>query len=267
MRRTQLIFFIFTGFVFLFTIYTYRSHLQDEKYSFITQRQQPEAHQLRIELEAEPNVKSSIQCEDCTKQFNDGIKIETEKEDRINSMAKKREIWISMGLCFSKNTEMYGKEKYPYAEVTPLAVILWYHFFLDIRVILYLIYDAGEIEDRRKLYEEQLKQTNVEIRWVKSGDMSCVTKSQLIRMWAFQEPMINDEDIIITVDVNLFVVGPQILKPIHEYPNVKIWVFQWHNTAFIETGIGETFKQSLIAAKSRGIYAVILLYLFCVRKF
>ena len=107
MRRTQLIFFIFTGFVFLFTIYTYRSHLQDEKDSFITQQQQqPEAHQLRKELEAEPNVKSSIQCKDCTKQFNDDIKIETEKVDRIYSMAKKREIWISMGLCFSKNTEM-----------------------------------------------------------------------------------------------------------------------------------------------------------------
>merc|ERR550539_1120043 len=131
-----------------------------------------------------------------------------------------------MGLCFSKNTEMYGKEKYPYAEVTPLALILWYHFFPDIRVILYLIYDAGEIEDRRKLYEEQLKQTNVEIRWVKSGDMSCVTKSQIIRMWAF-------------------------LEPIHENPNVKIWVFQWHNAAFIDTGIGETFNQNLMAAESR----------------
>ena len=261
MRRTQLIFPL-TGFVILFTIYNYRSYLQDKKYSFVTQQKQPEAHQLRKELEAEPNVKSSIQCEDCTKQFNDGIKIETKKVDRINSMTKKREIWISMGLCFSKNTEMYGKEKYPYAEVTPLALILWYHFFPDIRVILYLIYDADEIEDRRKLYEEQLKQTNVEIRWVKSGDMSCVTKSQIIRMWAFQEQMINDEDIIITVDVNLFVVGPQILEPIHENPNVKIWVFQWHNAAFIDTGIGETFNQNLMAAESRGIYAIGLLYIF-----
>merc|ERR550539_510273 len=156
-----------------------------------------------------------------------------------------------MGLCFSKNTEMYGKEKYPYAEVTPLALILWYHFFPDIRVILYLIYDAGEIEDRRKLYEEQLKQTNVEIRWVKAGDMSCVTKSQVIRMWAFQEPLINDNDIIITVDVNLFVVTNKVLDPIYQNPSLKLWVFQWHNTAFGENGIGDTFNQNLISAESK----------------
>ena len=89
--------------------------------------------------------------------------------------------------------------------MTPLAIILWYHFFPDIRVILYLVYDKYESEDRKTLYAEQFKQTNVEIRWVADDDINCVTKSQLIRLWAFQEQMIHDDDIIITVDVNLFV--------------------------------------------------------------
>ena len=182
------------------------------------------------------------------------IKIAPLNTNKSEPIAQKRQIWISMGLCFSKNTDMYGKEKYPYTQVTPLAIILWYHFFPDIRIILYLIYDKNEIEDRRKLYEEQLKQTNVEIRWVKAGDMSCVTKSQVIRMWAFQEPLINDNDIIITVDVNLFVVTNKILDPIYQNPSLKLWVFQWHNTAFGENGIGDTFNQNLISAESKGDY-------------
>ena len=90
--------------------------------------------------------------------------------------------------------------------------------------------------------------------------MSCVTKSQLIRMWAFQEPMIDSHDIIVTVDVNLFVVTSKILDPIHHNPDKNIWVFQWYNTAFAETGIGETFNQNLIAAESRGERGIIV---FC----
>ena len=147
---------------------------------------------------------------------------------------------------------MYGKKDYPYALVTPLAILLWYHFFPDIRVIIYLIYEKTEFEYRRKLYEETLRQTNVEIRWVESGDMNCVTKSQVIRMWAFQEPMIHDNDIIITVDVNLFAMTTRILDPINDHPDLKLWVFQWNNTAFIDTGIGETFNQNLMSAESRG---------------
>ena len=152
----------------------------------------------------------------------------------LTKLAHKRQIWISMALCFSKNSEMYRKKNYPYAQVTPLAILLWYHFFPDIRILLYLVYDKYELKERRKLYEEQLKQTNVEIRWVEEGDLDCVTKSQLIRMWAFQEPMIDRNDIIVTVDVNLFVVSPKILDPIYKYPDKKVWVFGWYDTSFIE---------------------------------
>ena len=47
----------------------------------------------------------------------------------INSSSQKEpKIWVSMGLCFSKNTQLYNKRKYPYAQVTPLAILLWKHF-------------------------------------------------------------------------------------------------------------------------------------------
>ena len=37
-------------------------------------------------------------------------------------------IWISMGLCFDEHANVYGKNSYPYAEVTPLAIKLWKYF-------------------------------------------------------------------------------------------------------------------------------------------
>ena len=198
----------------------------------------------------------SSQCKNCeTDITSNSTHVNSTNQTLISK--QKRQIWISMGLCFSKNTKLYGKSKYPYTLVTPLAIILWYHFFPDIRVILYLVYDKYESEDRKTLYEEQLKQMNVEIRWVAEDDINCVTKSQLIRLWAFQEPMIHDDDIIITVDVNLFVTTRKILDPIYENQDMKIWVFQWHNTAFAKDGIGETFNQNLISAESKGKKVII----------
>ena len=64
--------------------------------------------------------------------------------------------------------------------------------------------------------------------------------------------MIDEHDLIITVDVNLFVQTKKILAPIYENPNMKIWVFQWHNSAFGKDGIGDTFNQNLISAESKG---------------
>lgn len=189
-------------------------------------------------------------CENCT---FDGQKYGlTQNLQNSSTITPKRKLWVSMALCFSKNADMYRKKNYPYAQVTPLAILLWNYFFPDIQIILYLIYDQYELKERRILYEEHLNQTNVEIRWVEEGDLDCVTKSQLIRMWAFQEPIINENDIIVTVDVNLFVMSPKILDPIYENPDKKIWVFGWHDTSFIESGIGETFNQNLMSAESKG---------------
>ena len=203
----------------------------------------------RIKYDA---LQPSTVCRDCIKTTE--IVEVVKNNSNSKSILQKRRIWISMALCFSKNTHMYKKKNYPYVQVTPLAIILWYHFFPDIQIVLYLVYDEYESKDRQTLYEEQLKQTNVEIRWVKEGDMDCVTKSQLIRMWAFQEPMIQEDDIIVTVDVNLFVASPKILNPIYENRHKKVWVFMWYDTSFIESGIGETFNQNLMSAESNGIF-------------
>ena len=42
-------------------------------------------------------------------------------------------VWVSMGLCFGENAKVHGKKDYPYAAVTPLAILLWRHF-TDVQV-------------------------------------------------------------------------------------------------------------------------------------
>ena len=255
--------FIGAGFLALLSFSMYKSYLENEvkcldivqprikEFSVTGYRRRPLP---KAYIWNETTLKNERQCKNCSNTIHPAKLQGKEKvEDKeTKDSVKKRKIWISMALCFSKNTHMYNKKDYPYAQVTPLAIILWNHFFPDVPVLLYLIYDNFESKDRRKMYEEHLKQTNVEVRWVKEGDMDCVTKSQLIRMWAFQEPMIQEDDIIVTVDVNLFVVTPKILDPIFQYPNKKLWVFAWYETAFIAPGIGEPFNQNLMSAEKRG---------------
>ena len=249
---------ILTGFGVLCSVSIYWTYLQQEiGGTFYTEKHMKispkhlSMKDLTIFAQNHSSEIISSQCKNCTT----GLSTDSIRENDTtssNNAKQKRQIWISMGLCFSKNTNLYGKKNYPYAQVTPLAIILWYHFFPDIRVILYLVYDEKEIEDRRILYEQQLKQTNVEVRWIPANDINCITKSQLIRLWAFQEPLIRENDIIVTVDVNLFVTTKKILDPIYENPDMNIWVFQWHNTAFGKDGIGDTFNQNLISAESKG---------------
>ena len=178
-------------------------------------------------------------------------------EEGNNRLAPKTTVWISMGLCFEKNTHMYGKKNYPFTKVTPLSIMLWNYFLPWVKVILYIVYDKTVNEEHRILYDSQLKQNvdvnMVQVRWVETGDMKCPTKSQLIRMWAFQEEIIHSDDIIVNVDANLFVMTPKILNPIYQTPNRDIWIFQWDRAAFKKDGFfGETFNQNLIATTAKG---------------
>ena len=50
---------------------------------------------------------SSQNCKECTntKMHADDTTSKTDNRNSTNTMAKRRQIWISMGLCFSKNTK------------------------------------------------------------------------------------------------------------------------------------------------------------------
>ena len=96
-------------------------------------------------------------------------------------------VWISMGLWFTKNTNLWGKKNYPYSEghfltsfmvfintvcyrisvastttfqtkVLPLSVLLWLHFYPpSVKVILFLIRSKDDMQVRVDNYDKMLK--------------------------------------------------------------------------------------------------------------
>ena len=90
-------------------------------------------------------------------------------------------IWASMGLCYSHNTEQYGKRKYPYKDVAPLALLLWRYHLPQVSTIVRIVYTESEVNSFMKYYGEMLERTGAVVEWIPAGDMECVLKSQLVR--------------------------------------------------------------------------------------
>ena len=67
-------------------------------------------------------------------------------------------------------------------------------------------------------------------------------------MWAFNDPAVSNDDLVMTIDANAFVYNASSLNPIYQNPDKLVWVFQYEDTAWIRTGIGETFNQNFIVA-------------------
>merc|ERR1712218_124068 len=162
-----------------------------------------------------------------------------------------RVVWASMGLCYSSNAQHSGKSHYPYKTVTPLALLLWGYHLPRVRTLVRLVYAEKEISATMVAYGSMLERAGAVVEWVEAGEMDCVLKSQLIRLFAGEHPLVNPDDIVMTVDVNLFVMTKDILHPILSSPRMTAWVPQYEETASIPTGRGETFNQNLIAMKAR----------------
>ena len=98
-----------------------------------------------------------------------------------------RKIWASMGLCFSENTQLHGKSRYPYKDVAPLALLLWRFYVPDVNLIVRIVYTEPQLSSFMTVYAAMLENTGAVVEWIPAGNMSCVLKSQLIRLsWSFQ---------------------------------------------------------------------------------
>ena len=81
---------------------------------------------------------------------------------------------------------------------------------------------------------------------VKTGsNIKCVLKSQIIRILAYLFPFVKSNDIIVTADVDAFVMTPQIYQPL-KMPKKKIWLYRYSNTV----SSGSTFMMPFIGAKA-----------------
>ena len=161
-----------------------------------------------------------------------------------------QKIWASMGLCYNHNTDKHGKSKYPYKDVAPLALLLWRHHLPRVNTLVRIVYTEPELSDFMRYYGSMLERAGAVVEWLPAGGMDCVLKSQLVRMFAVDNEAVADTDLVITVDINLFVMTEQILSPVFSRPSMTAWVPQNADTADISTGRGETFNQNLVAMRA-----------------
>ena len=98
------------------------------------------------------------------------------KSDSINALIypnntlKKAEsqTYITMGLCWSENAQIYKKENFPYRKAALLSVQLW-RKFTPTKVILQIIYSEPEISEELKAYKIEMESHNVLVYLLPTG--------------------------------------------------------------------------------------------------
>ena len=98
-------------------------------------------------------------------------------------------IWITMGLCWSENTKVWGKENFPYKESAPLSAQLWMRLSSSIKVILHVVYSEPEPPEDLIKYKKKLEGYGAIVKLVpKASELKCVLEAQLIRIVAYLLP-------------------------------------------------------------------------------
>merc|ERR1712223_276933 len=152
--------------------------------------------------------------------------------------------WITMGLCWSANAQVHGKENFPYKDAAPLSTQLWMKL-TPAKVIMQIVYSEPEISEELIEYKKELESYGAVVFLAPTGpDIKCVLKSQLIRLLAYSFPFIRDDDIIVTADVDAFVMTSDIYKPLL-LPGRQIWLYRYAFTL----GTGATFMMPFIGIK------------------
>ena len=81
--------------------------------------------------------------------------------------------------------------------------------------------------------------------------LQLLKKNQIFhRLFAIDNENVDDEDIVVTADSNLFVMSKDILDFLYQYPNMTAWVPKYHDTVK-QSGPDGTFNQNLIAMKAK----------------
>ena len=125
---------------------------------------------------------------------------ETSRNDNVNTWRVKGKtyviprIWITMGLCWSSNAKVWGKENFPYKESAPLSAQLWMRLSSSIKVILHVVYSEPEPPEDLIEYKQKLEGYGVIVKIVpKAPELKCVLESQLIRIVAYLLPEVRNK--------------------------------------------------------------------------
>ena len=136
-------------------------------------------------------------------------------------------IWVSMSLCWSKNAQIHKKSNFPYTLAANLSTRLWREVTRGkVGVVLTIVhdedYDAKHLDDFVDIFAND---DGVVVIREETSSLGCVLQSQLSRMFAFSHDFIDDDDIIITSDVDIFIMDKRIIEPL-KLPYV-IWIYRY----------------------------------------
>ena len=70
-------------------------------------------------------------------------------------------------------------------------------------------------------------------------------------MFAVEHLLVEETDIVVTVDCNMFTMSPNILQYLSQHPNKTAWVPKYHETVGIGKGADETFPMGLTAMTAK----------------
>lgn len=180
---------------------------------------------------------------------NDVTSVDIEIKKPLEGVQKKLEpinIWVTMALCWSENTQYHGKGQFPYKEALPLSSQLWLNL-TTARVIAQIVYTEPSISDELRSYQSQLESHGVLVKLVPAQTMDCVLKAQLIRILVFDLPEVSPEDVVLTADVDAFIMTPKMVLPIKALRRKQIWIYRYALTF----DMGNTFMLSFIGARAK----------------
>ena len=90
-------------------------------------------------------------------------------------------------------------------------------------------------------YKKRLTKLGADVALTASSELPCVLTSQLVRLVTHHyHPLIKDDDIIITADVDAFITTPDILQPLENDASIWIWQHELTQTT------GLTFAMSFL---------------------
>jgi len=114
-----------------------------------------------------------------------------------------------------------------------------------VRVALTIVHTDQTDTQKLEEYKDKLEEEGVVVVVEKAGPVGCVLQSQLSRMFLFTQPGVNDDDIILVSDVDIFIMDNRILQPLKK--NFRTWIYSYGLTE----REGFTFAMSIIGMKAR----------------
>jgi len=156
-------------------------------------------------------------------------------------------IWASLGLCWGENFQNYGKQDFPYARAAVYATKLWKsQSYNQIDVVITIVLAPGHDEGQELgAYIRELRDAGATVVTQPTLWSNCVQQSQVVRMYSFLHPFIAEDDIIITADVDTFIIGDSVMKMLSVASTV--WVGEFVHTA----STGGSIPMALVAMTAR----------------